>query len=285
MRRGMQRVIALACSGRHELDMSIPMATISRDATLEPKSLRPSPFDLWDPLGFGEGASEAQVRNTRESELLHGRAVTTAVFFVSAVAVDAKVRGVSSRQSLATPRQRRQQLHAEPSDEPPTYDLLADIERFKKAKADADAAAGLPAAPPAPAAAAPPPVPAMAFDEVTPARTPTADDKLIADAARFRQRGPVEAPPENPVQGLINVLGNVLGVNFVVIVGLFLWFLSGVFSLYALDNDKIIIAVKAAFDPFILPLLSTHMGLTFFSYGLEKAFGTPDPDDDGGFRV
>ena len=70
-----------------------------------------------------------------------------------------------------------------------------------------------------------------------------------------------------------------------VIVGLFLWFLSGVFSLYALDNDTIIIAVKAAFDPFILPLLSTHMGLTFLSYGLEKAFGEGDPEDDGGFRL
>ena len=80
-------------------------------------------------------------------------------------------------------------------------------------------------------------------------------------------------------------LGTVLGFNFVVIVGLFLWFLSGVFSLYALDNDTIIIAVKAAFDPFILPLLSTHMGLTFLSYGLEKAFGEGDPEDDGGFRL
>ena len=118
-----------------------------------------------------------------------------------------------------------------------------------------------------------------------PARAPTAEDKLIADAARFRERGTVvEAAAENPVQGVINVLGTVLGVNFVVIVGLFLWFLSGVFSLYALDNDTIIIAVKAAFDPFILPLLSTHMGLTFLSYGLEKAFGEGDPEDDGGFR-
>ena len=187
--------------------------------------------------------------------------------------------------SLAAAR-RRPQLRAEPGDEPPAYDLLADIERFKQEKAAADAAAGLPAAPP-PAAAAPAPAPpAMAFDAAPPARAPTAEDKLIADAARFRERGTVvEAASENPVQGLINVLGTVLGFNFVVIVGLFLWFLSGVFSLYALDNDTIIIAVKAAFDPFILPLLSTHMGLTFLSYGLEKAFGEGDPEDDGGFRL
>ena len=187
--------------------------------------------------------------------------------------------------SLALAQRRRPQLRAEPGEEP-TYDLLADIERFKQEKAAADAAAGLPAAPP-PAAAAPAPAPpAMAFDAAPPARAPTAEDKLIADAARFRERGIVgEAAPENPVQGLINVLGTVLGFNFVVIVGLFLWFLSGVFSLYALDNDTIIIAVKAAFDPFILPLLSTHMGLTFLSYGLEKAFGEGDPEDDGGFRL
>ena len=186
--------------------------------------------------------------------------------------------------SLAAAR-RRPQLRAEPDDQP-TYDLLADIERFKREKAAADAAAGLPAAPPPAAAAAPPAPPAMAFDAAPPARAPTAEDKLIADAARFRERGTVvEAAAENPVQGLINVLGTVLGFNFVVIVGLFLWFLSGVFSLYALDNDTIIIAVKAAFDPFILPLLSTHMGLTFLSYGLEKAFGEGDPEDDGGFRL
>ena len=190
--------------------------------------------------------------------------------------------------SLAAAR-RRPQLRAEPGDEQPAYDLLADIERFKQEKAAADAAAGLPAAPPAAAAPAPAATaapPAMAFDAAPPARAPTAEDKLIADAARFRERGIVgEAAPENPVQGLINVLGTVLGFNFVVIVGLFLWFLSGVFSLYALDNDTIIIAVKAAFDPFILPLLSTHMGLTFLSYGLEKAFGEGDPEDDGGFRL
>ena len=194
--------------------------------------------------------------------------------------------------SLAAPRRRRPQLRAEPGDEQPTYDLLADVERFKQQKAAADAAAGLPAAPPPAAAAPAAPAPAMAFDAAPAAAptafdtAPTAEDKLIADAARFRERGTVvEAAPENPVQGLINVLGTVLGVNFVVIVGLFLWFLSGVFSLYALDNDAIIIAVKAAFDPFILPLLSTHMGLTFLSYGLEKAFGEGDPEDDGGFRL
>mmetsp|Transcript_31239 Transcript_31239/g.96701 ORF Transcript_31239/g.96701 Transcript_31239/m.96701 type:complete len:193 (+) Transcript_31239:71-649(+) len=117
-----------------------------------------------------------------------------------------------------------------------------------------------------------------------------ASEALKADAERFRQRrealGDAGAPVgPSPIKSVVNVLGTVLSVNFVVIFGLFLWFLSGVFSLYALDNDAVINAVKAAFDPFILPLLSTHMGLTFFSYGLEKTFGVDDPEDDGGFRL
>mmetsp|Transcript_22377 Transcript_22377/g.70114 ORF Transcript_22377/g.70114 Transcript_22377/m.70114 type:complete len:193 (-) Transcript_22377:4-582(-) len=117
-----------------------------------------------------------------------------------------------------------------------------------------------------------------------------ASEALKADAKRFRQRrealGDAGAPVgPSPIKSVVNVLGTVLSVNFVVIFGLFLWFLSGVFSLYALDNDAVINAVKAAFDPFILPLLSTHMGLTFFSYGLEKTFGVDDPEDDGGFRL
>ena len=191
--------------------------------------------------------------------------------------------------SLAAPRRRRPQLRAEPGDEPPAYDLLADIERFKQEKAAADAAAGLPAAPPPRPRrrrrAAPPAASGHGLRPGAASAAPTAEDKLIADAARFRERGTVvEAAPENPVQGLINVLGTVLGFNFVVIVGLFLWFLSGVFSLYALDNDAIIIAVKAAFDPFILPLLSTHMGLTFHCR-TARARGEGDPEDDGGFRL
>merc|ERR1719353_378077 len=59
MRRGMQPAIALASSGRHGIDMSIPMAKFS---------------------------SEAQVKSIRDSELLHGRAATTAAFFVPTVA-------------------------------------------------------------------------------------------------------------------------------------------------------------------------------------------------------
>ena len=147
---------------------------------------------------------------------------------------------------------------------PPALDLKADIERFRSAEGGAEGgvAAG------------------------DPSRAVDKDLQLKADIARFRETQVLpEKADAGPIQSVINVLGTVLSVNFVVIVGLFLWFLSGVFSLYALDNDAVIIAVKAAFDPFILPLLSTHMGLTFLSYGLEKTFGEGDPDDDGGFRL
>ena len=33
------------------------------------------------------------------------------------------------------------------------------------------------------------------------------------------------------------------------------------------------------------PKFDFHAGLTFLSYGLEKAFGEGDPEDDGGFRL
>ena len=33
------------------------------------------------------------------------------------------------------------------------------------------------------------------------------------------------------------------------------------------------------------PKFDFHTGLTFLSYGLEKAFGEGDPEDDGGFRL
>ena len=44
-----------------------------------------SPFALWDPFGLGEAAPEAHVQTFSENELQHGRAVITAVFFISPV--------------------------------------------------------------------------------------------------------------------------------------------------------------------------------------------------------
>ena len=168
---------------------------------------------------------------------------------------------------------------ADPDDEaPPPPDLKADIARFRAASGGA---------PPAAAAAAPTTADEDRAAADAAARRGATDAALLADVDRFRrsQAAAPAAREAGPVQTVINVLGTVLSVNFVVIVALFLWFLSGVFSLYALDNDATITAVKAAFDPFILPLLSTHMGLTFLSFGLEKTFGEGSDDDDGGFRL
>lgn len=155
---------------------------------------------------------------------------------------------------------------------PPLGDLKADIARFRGESGEiVAAAADVPAAPDV-----------SAFD----GGRGDADAALLADVDRFRrtQVAPVGGE-RGPMQSLIGTLGTILSVNFVVIFVLFLWFLSGVFNLYALDNETVILAVKAAFDPFILPLLSTHMGLTFLSFGLEKTFGEGDPEDDGGFRL
>jgi ketosteroid isomerase-like protein len=109
MQRGMQPAIALASRGRYEIDMAVPMATVSSYNSLDPKSrcaivripeqdLQCServlaqamhndtniPFALWDPLGLGEGAFEAHVKKVCESELQHGRLAMTAVFLVAA---------------------------------------------------------------------------------------------------------------------------------------------------------------------------------------------------------
>ena len=106
-RRGMQPPVALASSGRHEIDMSIPMALFSventSDLTSQGWPVRipgqvlqgservlakdmhahiKSPFTIWDPFGLGETAPEVHVKNVRESELQQQRAATTAVFFV-----------------------------------------------------------------------------------------------------------------------------------------------------------------------------------------------------------
>lgn len=147
-------------------------------------------------------------------------------------------------------------------------DLKADIERFRQASGSERR--------PSPEAEEAETFETVEFDR---------NDELKSDIDRFRKTQVVPEKTDGPMQGVITVLGSILSVNLVIIIGLFLWFLSGVFSLYVLDNDATIITVQNAFDPFILPLLSTHMGLTFLSYGLEKTFGEQDPDDDGGFRL
>merc|ERR1719460_261198 len=85
MRRGMQPAIALAGSSGHGNDMSIPLTTLSADNTSERALAKDmhadinSSFAHWDPLGLGEGALKAHVRNFREIELQHGQVATIAV--------------------------------------------------------------------------------------------------------------------------------------------------------------------------------------------------------------
>lgn len=98
--------------------------------------------------------------------------------------------------------------------------------------------------------------------------------QLLADIERFRStETPKEVVKADVLDTIVDGLGVVLSINFVVIVVLFSWFLWGVFSLYALENDATITLVKASFDPIILPILSTHMALTFLSAGLERLAG------------
>ena len=105
MWRRMQPAIALGSSGGHGIDLSIPMAPVSVDNTLDLESrgscLRiivqvlqgseialvnemqadiKNPFAVWDTFGLGEAALEAHVENFRESELQHGQAATAAIF-------------------------------------------------------------------------------------------------------------------------------------------------------------------------------------------------------------
>ena len=72
------------------------------------------------------------------------------------------------------------------------------------------------------------------------------------------------------LQNVINTLGNVLTVNFFIIIAFFTWFLAGVGAQFGAENFVLINAFRSCWDVLILPLLSTHMALTFLSFGLEK---------------
>jgi hypothetical protein len=112
------------------------------------------------------------------------------------------------------------------------------------------------------------------------------DEDLLSDIARFKQR---DVANERPSDGnadfamkVINGLGLVLTCNFVIIVGLFGWFLVGAISQLGFKSMGPIIAFRGAWDPFILPLLTTHMGLTFLSKALEKLAGKEPEGSIGG---
>ena len=109
------------------------------------------------------------------------------------------------------------------------------------------------------------------------AKRTTMEDGLAADLARFKaedaaKRGPQRAEDEGPslLQNVINTLGTVLTYNFFIICTFFLWFLVGAGQQLGLKETTIIDTFRSFWDWLIMPLLTTHMTLTFLSYGLEK---------------
>merc|ERR1719428_2684149 len=110
--------IALAGSSGYGIDMSMSLATVSADNTLDlvshclesseralAKDMHAdinSSFVHWDPLDFGEGAPKAHVKNFRGSELQHGQAATIAVFFVSPQRATYQTLTNNARKSVVT---------------------------------------------------------------------------------------------------------------------------------------------------------------------------------------
>ena len=106
------------------------------------------------------------------------------------------------------------------------------------------------------------------------------EDRLAADLAQFRAdtgTGTEATSTKDEEAGLvdktIDVLGTVLTYNFFIIIAFFLWFLAGVGMQYGAQNTVLIGAFQGAWDVLILPLLTTHMTLTFLSAGLERIAG------------
>lgn len=69
---------------------------------------------------------------------------------------------------------------------------------------------------------------------------------------------------------MINTLGTVLTFNFFIIIAFFTWFITGVGMQFGAHDEGLINAFRGMWDPLIMPLLTTHMTLTFLSAGLEK---------------
>ncbi|KAL3906676.1 MAG: hypothetical protein SGPRY_010462 [Prymnesium sp.] len=100
--------------------------------------------------------------------------------------------------------------------------------------------------------------------------------KMENDLAAFRAQQAADGIVSKPVeeetllQKTINTLGKILTFNFFVICIFFLWFLTGVAAQFGLQQTAVIESFRGAWDLIILPLLSTHMALTFISAGLER---------------
>lgn len=93
------------------------------------------------------------------------------------------------------------------------------------------------------------------------------DTPLAGGAARELEEAQGEV---GLLQKVINTLGTVLTYNFFIIIGFFTWFVAGVVGQFGFENTEIIGTFRAYWDVLILPLLTTHMTLTFLSAGLER---------------
>ena len=103
-------------------------------------------------------------------------------------------------------------------------------------------------------------------------------EDMLKDIAEFRRSAPKKRVEDGKdgLRRVVSVCGTVLSYNFIIIIGFFLWFLAGCFGKFVLESDVVIDSFTGKWEVLILPLLSTHMGLTFFSAGIEKFGGLSD---------
>jgi len=85
-------------------------------------------------------------------------------------------------------------------------------------------------------------------------------EELLKDAQSMRlQKGEDEEESEGLQSSIINVLSTIVTVDFFVVVGLLLWFLTGIFCAYVLKDDTIYLALAGIFEPVVQPALGILM--------------------------
>ena len=97
--------------------------------------------------------------------------------------------------------------------------------------------------------------------------------ELRRDIESFKQASQTDMEDaESPtlLRNTIDTLGTVLSYNSLIICAFFAWFLAAVAGQYVVKDMTLITAFRGYWDVLILPLLSTHMALTFLSAGLER---------------
>jgi len=102
-------------------------------------------------------------------------------------------------------------------------------------------------------------------------------DNLEAEIAQFKALNP--ETPEVEKSWLIKTsdfLGRVLTFNFGIVVLFFIWFLTGSAAQLGFKSFAIINKFRDFWPVLIQPLLTTHLTLTFISWGMEKASGAGD---------